>query len=146
MRSQPLAGNITPRLETHCEVLQKARGHLPQSGTDGKVMRSTENLSFLIIGQTRGSGTWTTSRTSTSTTMLARAERTICESSSFTKFLTRASRQDHYGKDQRIEKRKRNCQIFSSQQGKNMLLIFKQVTGSVNRTDSTLHNSSTWNG
>ena len=60
--------------------------------------------------------------TSTSATMLARAERTICESASFTKFLTRASRQDHCGRDQRIEKRKRNCQVFSSQQRK------KQVT------------------
>ena len=78
-------------------------------------MRSTENLSFLIRGQTRGSGTWTTSRTSTSTTMLARAERTICESASFTKFLTRASRQDHYGKDQRTEKRKKELSnLFKS--------------------------------
>ena len=64
----------------------------------------------------------------------------------FTKFLTRSSRQDHYGKDQRTEKRERNCQIFSSQQEKNKLLIFKQVIGSVNRTDSTLHYRSTWNG
>ena len=56
-------------------MLQKAKGHLPQSGTDGKVMRSAENLSFLIIGQTRGSGTWTASRTSTSTTMQGQSER-----------------------------------------------------------------------
>ena len=105
--------NITSRLETHCEVLQKARGHLPQSGTDGKVMRSTENLSFLIIGQTRGSGTWTTSRTSTSTTMLARAERTICESASFTKFLTRASR-TIMAKTSVPRSEKRNFQIWST--------------------------------
>ena len=102
-------------------------------------MRSTQNLRFLIKGQTRGSGTWTTSRTSTSTTMLARAERTTCESASLTKFLNRTSRQNHYGKDQHTEKRKRNCHICTSQQEKTELLVFKQVTGSVNRTDSTLH-------
>ena len=33
--------NITTRLETHCEVPQKMQGHLPQSGTDGNMMKST---------------------------------------------------------------------------------------------------------
>ena len=48
--------SITARLETHCEVRQKARGRLPQSGTDGKVMRSTQNVRLLIIheGQVLG--------------------------------------------------------------------------------------------
>ena len=39
--------NITTRLETYCGVLQKVKRHLPRSGTDGNMMRSARNLSFL---------------------------------------------------------------------------------------------------
>ena len=59
---------IITRLDTHCEVLQKVKEHLLQSGTDGKIMRPTGNLSLPTIGRTHGSGTWTTSCISTSTT------------------------------------------------------------------------------
>ena len=59
---------ITTRLDTHCEVLQKVKEHLLQSGTDGKIMRPTGNLNLPTIGRTHGSGTWTTSCISTSTT------------------------------------------------------------------------------
>ena len=49
----------------HCGVLQKVKRHVPQSGTDGNMMRSTENLSYHTIGRTHGSGIWITSRSST---------------------------------------------------------------------------------
>ena len=61
--------NITTRLETHRGVLPKVEGHLPQSGTDGNVMKSTGNLRSHIIGRTHGSGIWITSRSSTLATM-----------------------------------------------------------------------------
>ena len=45
---------ITSKLETHHEVLQKASEDLRQSGTDGKMMRFTENLSLPMIGRMLG--------------------------------------------------------------------------------------------
>ena len=71
-RKSPIStrgSSVTTRLETHCGALQKAKEHLLQSGTDGKMMRPTGNLSMLIIGRMHGSGTWTTPCTSASTTM-----------------------------------------------------------------------------
>ena len=73
--------NITTRLETHCEVLQKVKGHLPQSGTDGKMMRSTGYLWFLIIGQVLGPHR----ALQHPPQCAAIAERKKCEPASFTK-------------------------------------------------------------
>ena len=131
------ANNITTRLETHCEVLQKVKGHLPQSGTDGNTMRSTGNLSFLITGRTHGLGTWTTSCTATSSYNAPQStERKICEFWFICEVLTRTSGQVHCGKDQGTRKRRRNWHICKeSERTSTSSLNSSKWTGSVNTTE-----------
>ena len=44
--------SVTTKLETRCEALLKEKEHLLQSGTDGKVMRSTElSACPLLVGR-----------------------------------------------------------------------------------------------
>ena len=58
-----------PNLVTHFEALRKSSEDLRQSGTDGKMMRLTGNLSLSISGRMLGFDTWITLYNSVSSTM-----------------------------------------------------------------------------
>ena len=81
---------------------------LRQSGTDGKMMRFTGNLSLPITGRTHGFDCWITLYNSVSTTM----RRNSKEKERCTYFiyavLTKTDRHHLYRKDQGTGKRKRN--------------------------------------
>ena len=91
--------SITTRLETRCGVLQKATEDLLQSGTDGKMMRFTGNLSLPITGRTCGFDNWIILYISTSTTMHRNRRDKDMWTCFIYEVLTKISRQDHHGKD-----------------------------------------------
>ena len=54
MRSEFMAAASPQKLAAHCGVPQEASENLRQSGTDGRMMRFTGNLSLSITGRMLG--------------------------------------------------------------------------------------------
>ena len=122
----------------YCEVLQKVDGHVLQSGTNGDMMRSIGNLSFLKIDWTYGSGTWLTSRSSTSITTQPQREKDMWIYIYF-EVLTKTRIQNHHDKDQDIRERKRTWQIYKSEKDKYKFVTVQLVSGNVSTTNLILH-------
>ena len=115
--------NITSRLETRYGVLQKAVENLCKSGTDGKMMRLTGNLSLSITGRMLGFDTWITVYISVPTTMRRNStDKEICTNFAYA-VLTKTDRHHLYRRDQGTGKRKSNWKIYNRRKENNQLLL-----------------------